>query len=252
MTSLPSEFVLYIPSRRALTDPFSGFIVVDCTKSLTDTYTIKQRRIYSKYNVLKHPCEHARMKGIFPFYTNDDQVVPKYVSDWSKRFTITNIEGKVLEVLGVDKHSNLFSRIPKRNMCFKAISHKIYPTITDENIIAHSGTQDSSTAATPPSSTAASSAAAVSSSAAVSSKKYTSYNKTSLIQSLPLFVATQLLELAKLRCEVCPITLEPLKEGNTAVMTCGHMFTHLAIHESFKHDKNICPSCRATGLPMYV
>jgi hypothetical protein len=70
--------------------------------------------------------------------------------------------------------------------------------------------------------------------------------------TLPPFVARQLLELAQLKRESCPITVEEFAVGNTAVMPCGHLFTSLAITESFKVLAGRCPTCRSTGTPVYV
>jgi hypothetical protein len=66
------------------------------------------------------------------------------------------------------------------------------------------------------------------------------------------FVAKQLLALAKLRHEQCPIVAEEYSDGNTAVMPCGHLFAQIAIEESFKKTPNTCPACRAYGRPTYV
>jgi hypothetical protein len=65
-------------------------------------------------------------------------------------------------------------------------------------------------------------------------------------------VAKQLFELAVLKKEQCPITVEEFSPGNTAVMPCGHLFMQMAIEESFKKDANKCPWCRQLGRPTYV
>ncbi len=72
------------------------------------------------------------------------------------------------------------------------------------------------------------------------------------LPTLSPFVARQLLELAQLKRESCPITVEEFAVGNTAVMPCGHLFTSLAITESFKVLAGRCPTCRSTGTPVYV
>jgi hypothetical protein len=64
-------------------------------------------------------------------------------------------------------------------------------------------------------------------------------------------VAKQLLELAQIRKEMCPITAEEYIAGQTAVMPCGHLFMLMAIEESFKKEAGICPACRARGKPTY-
>jgi hypothetical protein len=66
------------------------------------------------------------------------------------------------------------------------------------------------------------------------------------------FVAKQLLALAQLRHDQCPIIAEEYSDGNTAVMPCGHLFAQIAIEETFKKTPNTCPACRATGRPTYV
>jgi hypothetical protein len=69
---------------------------------------------------------------------------------------------------------------------------------------------------------------------------------------ISLFAAKQLLELAKLKKDMCPIVAEEFNIGNTAVMPCGHLFAEIAITESFKKSKNICPACRQHGYPTFV
>ena len=75
---------------------------------------------------------------------------------------------------------------------------------------------------------------------------------TSGLGELCLYVAKQLYDLAVLRKEQCPITVEEFSQGNTAVMPCGHLFMQMAIEESFKKEPNKCPSCRQEGKPTYV
>jgi hypothetical protein len=66
------------------------------------------------------------------------------------------------------------------------------------------------------------------------------------------FVAKQLLALAQIRHDQCPIVAEEFSDGNTAVMPCGHLFAQIAIEESFKKTPNACPACRVPGRPTYV
>lgn len=66
------------------------------------------------------------------------------------------------------------------------------------------------------------------------------------------FVARQLLELAQMRKELCPVVAEEFSTGNTAVMPCGHLFAQIAIEESFKKEPGRCPACRQSGRPTYV
>jgi len=72
------------------------------------------------------------------------------------------------------------------------------------------------------------------------------------LSSLSLFVAKQLLALAKQTKDMCPITAEEFMDGHTAAMPCGHLFMHMAIDESFKVRPDECPLCRLPGSPTFV
>lgn len=76
-------------------------------------------------------------------------------------------------------------------------------------------------------------------------------NKTHYSSVSP-FVAKQLFDLAVLRKEQCPVTMEDFSVGNAAVMPCGHLFMQFAIEESFKKEPHKCPWCRQVGRPTYV
>jgi hypothetical protein len=65
-------------------------------------------------------------------------------------------------------------------------------------------------------------------------------------------VAKQLFDLAVIRKEQCPITMEDFTVGNTAAMPCGHLFLEMAITESFKKDPYKCPWCRQKGVPTFM
>lgn len=75
---------------------------------------------------------------------------------------------------------------------------------------------------------------------------------TPSLQSTSPFLAKQAMELAILKKDTCPITMDDFTESNTAVMPCGHLFTTLAIAESFKKCPNQCPICRNPGLATFV
>lgn len=81
-----------------------------------------------------------------------------------------------------------------------------------------------------------------------------SYHSSSKYARLSLapFVATQLLQLAIIRHEMCPIVAEEFSAGNCAAMPCGHLFAKMAIEESFKKEPSKCPACRQTGTPTFV
>jgi hypothetical protein len=73
-----------------------------------------------------------------------------------------------------------------------------------------------------------------------------------VLQSTSPFLAKQALELAIMKKDTCPITLDDFSASNTAVMPCGHLFSTLAIAESFKKCPNQCPVCRTAGLATFV
>lgn len=66
------------------------------------------------------------------------------------------------------------------------------------------------------------------------------------------YIASQLLAFAQMKGEVCPITAGYYEDKDTAVMPCGHLFSKLAIIETFKKEPNKCPACRAAGTPVIV
>ena len=66
------------------------------------------------------------------------------------------------------------------------------------------------------------------------------------------YIASQLLAFAQMKGEVCPITAGYYEDKDTAVMPCGHLFSKLAIDETFKKEPNKCPACRAAGAPVIV
>jgi hypothetical protein len=77
-------------------------------------------------------------------------------------------------------------------------------------------------------------------------------NKIKSAGTLHPFVAKQLLDLAIIRKELCPITVEEFAQGHAAVMPCGHIFMQFAIEETFKKEPNKCPACRQPGVPTYA
>jgi len=65
-------------------------------------------------------------------------------------------------------------------------------------------------------------------------------------------VAKLLLDLATIKKEQCPITMEEFTAGNTAAMPCGHLFVKMALEETFKKEPNKCPWCRQKGDATFV
>ena len=88
--------------------------------------------------------------------------------------------------------------------------------------------------------------------AATAAVAKTKVHRSPLYNQLAPFVAKQMFDLAVIRKEQCPVTMEDFSAGNTAVMPCGHLFMQFAIEESFKKEPYKCPWCRQTGKPTYV
>ena len=84
------------------------------------------------------------------------------------------------------------------------------------------------------------------------SPSYHSSSSSSSKRGLAPFVAKQLLQLAIIRHEMCPIVAEEFSDGNCAAMPCGHLFAKMAIEESFKKEPSKCPACRQPGIPTFV
>ena len=100
-----------------------------------------------------------------------------------------------------------------------------------------------------PSATAASATATASASSAAIAAAPKKFSAKGNLPTIGIHIATQLLELAQLKHDMCPITAEEFITGETAVMPCGHMFMRFGLEETFKTpvSKNICPSCRQKG-----
>lgn len=63
------------------------------------------------------------------------------------------------------------------------------------------------------------------------------------VQPLPKHVADLMIRDAESRGEACPITMEPIKIGASAVTSCGHIFDRTALTEWFGSHAT-CPQCR--------
>jgi hypothetical protein len=152
--------------------------------------------------------------------------------------SITNAENEAIQVISIAMHTTVFGAHKlKSNVVFDPMGSlvPITPALTPAPALAPAGEQ----------------VVHVTDAAIYVKKK----KPIALVQGqggLEKFVAKQLLELAILRKEMCPITAEEFSVGNTAAMPCGHLFMQFAIEESFKTKRDECPWCRQTGRPTYV
>jgi hypothetical protein len=60
---------------------------------------------------------------------------------------------------------------------------------------------------------------------------------------MPAHVATLVIRDAIQHGAVCPITMDPIRSGDAAVTSCGHVFNATAIVEWLKRNSS-CPECR--------
>ena len=62
---------------------------------------------------------------------------------------------------------------------------------------------------------------------------------------VPAHVMNSHIELAILKNQICPISLEPMSAKTIAYTPCGHLFNYESLHHSFTHTHlQGCPSCR--------
>jgi len=78
-------------------------------------------------------------------------------------------------------------------------------------------------------------------------------NKSLSLYKLSPYIARKIYDLAVLRNEHCPITLEQFTIGNVAIMPCGHIYSKSALSTYFytKNDKK-CLICKYNGIPVYL
>ena len=62
---------------------------------------------------------------------------------------------------------------------------------------------------------------------------------------VPAHVMNSHIELAILKNQTCPISLEPMSAKTIAYTPCGHLFNYESLHHSFTHTQlKGCPTCR--------
>lgn len=241
--SFPAQFMLFIPSRSSKKDPYSGFILMNAVNTpATDTvpphiYLTPAPSTAVFYEFEKDPCHYSPGSPRWMKFRGDVSITASehVVRTWTclLRNTETGTQIPVLEILKVNR---LFAKILKRNVLIRVAA-------TNTSVITHvvaPPTPTSSSPTAPPTPTFAPTP--------IKKKPATAIKPTGLC----LHVAHQLLELAQIKKEMCPIIAEEFTAGETAVMPCGHLFSKLAIEETFKKESNKCPACRQSGVPTFV
>ena len=276
MNTIPAEFLIYIPGRKAnTTDPFSAFVLIQATPSPEG------------YRLIKPPFNetiviHAGLPQVDPpfrpYKIFMDIALPdgtkdtRLVTDWSPYLhTKRGPHGPDYRIFSIPGIKSIFpGPMLTRNVIFTntGLSEKQLSPITFPLAAPCSKQQGAaasaltSLSAPPPPLPiivapvpipvpvpVTGSAVAT---ATPSVKPKTAKPSITYGYALSPYVARQLLEFAQMKGEVCPITAGPFEDNDSAIMPCGHVFSRLAITESFKTQHAKCPACRLSGSPTYI
>ena len=252
LIALPNEFFLYIPTRTPTNSlvrlqSLTGDVYYDSKlTSLPFTGDLSYKVKFDKAKPESTPYGNYRLQGL------DNSVCPKQFFAM-KDIHVTTATGTEIPVLRFTEPAKYIpgSTPLNRNFAISKFEGPPPPELTpaaspvydvSANLIAYSGINGTGN------------------SIQIISNALNA-NKKKKINPLPPakpkgdlspFVAKQLMELAQSKHEFCPILAEEFSAGHTAVMPCGHLFTQIAIEESFKKELYKCPACRQTGHPTYV
>jgi hypothetical protein len=276
MNTIPTEFLLYIPGRKNNPlGPFSSFILIQ-TAASPNGYLLTTPKF--DYSTFIHADLPQVDPPIRPYKIFMDIALPngtkdtRLVTDWTPYLHMKKgANGADLRIFSIPGIKSIFpGPMLIRNVAFTnvGLSEKQLNPITFPLTAAPYSKQQVSAATTLSSLSAASVTASASitapSSAPVTGSATGNATTTPSVKpkvvkpsstyGYPLspYVARQLLEFAQMKGEVCPITAGPFEDNDSAIMPCGHVFSRLAITESFKTQINKCPACRLSGSPVYV
>jgi hypothetical protein len=282
MNTIPTEFLLYIPGRKNNPlGPFSSFILIH-TAASPNGYLLTTPKF--DYSMFVHTDLPQVDPPIRPYKIFMDIALPngikdtRLVTDWTPYLHMKRgANGADLRIFSIPGIKSIFpGPMLIRNVAFTnmGLSEKQLNPITFPLTAAPYSKQQVSAATTlsslsaapvlspapvlVPASTSTSIAipAPISGSAAAATPsvkpKVAKPSISSFASSLNPYVARQLLEFAQMKGEVCPITAGSFDDNDSAVMPCGHVFSRLAITESFKTQINKCPACRVIGSPTYI
>lgn len=282
MTTLTPAFVHYFPTRNAISDPYSCFVYLTSEMIVTlgggapAHFVLSYPKKAPNLTFYNDPFKRSNpttgdytfrreiYMGTFRFKPNDplvgELVHELNVYQWD--IDIRDSTGAKIPVLTIQNSSRLFKGTLKRNLLLFAAAGV---TVSSRNAAAAAPAQIqhvTDAAAATAVKTVTDAAHIASTLAKIPTPKLKAKKALTPVPApvpvappkgdLCLFVAKQLLELAQLKKEMCPITAEEYSSGNTAVMPCGHLFMQIAIEESFKKEAGKCPACRQSGRPTYV
>lgn len=281
--SLSTQFLFFDPKRGTVRDRYAGFTLVKCTPytpvqptNQLPTYTMEiapnqpmSRVIHiekdNRWNMRAYP--HSTV-NFYSTYNNGSMCLNIRMYDLSDHFKANeNVQmdnetftHPMPVMFATNSIRDLFPpRAFKRNIRIEMTDSAATPETTHTGIILYMNgmlaqslqqtTNQQQSQQTPPSVQPP----------PVQVPKPKSTKATPMqAKALCPFVAKKLLQLAiHTKENICPITLEELVMPTTneptgvAVMPCGHLFSELAITESFKSlvNRNTCPQCRTPGYP---
>lgn len=274
MNTIPPEFLLYIPGRKNNPlGPFSSFILIHTTASPNGYLLTTPKFDYSTFIHTDLPQVDPPIR---PYKIFMDIALPngtkdtRLVTDWTPYLHMKRgPHGPDLRIFSIPGIKSIFpGPMLIRNVAFTnvGLSEKQLNPITFPLTAAPYSKQQVSAVTTLSSLSAAPVTASAPSSAPVTGSATgsavaattTPSVKPKVVKSdgfasrLNPYVARQLLEFAQMKGEVCPITAGPFEDNDSAIMPCGHVFSRLAITESFKTEINKCPACRLFGSPVYI
>jgi hypothetical protein len=251
MTTLtfPPEFLMYIPGRKvSAADPFNSLLLMKAAPSHMGqllhvdpsgnaaTVHLTLPTVNPLYKTRRFPAEICLPNGLKSYHTVT--VLTHYLK------AVKNGSATTLEIYSIAKLKDIFpGPILRRNV------HITSSGLTNEQLAQFNfplpvGPLYQAVAVATTVDASGSSVTAVT----APPKKKISYGHP----GINAYVARQLMEFAQMKGEVCPITAGYFEEKDTAVMPCGHLFSKLAIDETFKKEPGKCPACRTAGAPIIV
>lgn len=276
--TFPAQFLLYIPTRSSTKDPYSGFILMNATKMPAAGHFLEYIRLAPvpagapTHEFDKNPFETLYYPGISRYlgFKGDDSdsglesPVSHSVRPWS--IPVRNVvTGAQVPVIEIQKVNRCFVKMLRRNVLLRVSAAAPAPAHVSADPLGALMGVFASVASTPISSppiltTPTTPSTSVIAHVPVTPKPIKKKKPVPapvaashpLTGDLCLHVARQLLELAQIKKEMCPVIAEEYTAGETAAMPCGHLFSKLAIQETFKKEHNKCPACRQAGRPTFV
>jgi hypothetical protein len=246
--SLPPRFLIYFGNRSTYKDPFANYVLLDTVHHPNNIWELRVVPPSAAPTILVGNVNTGTLPGkLLAFrHANDPAIVKSHFIYAMATKAVIEATNDPVPVYKLPKYKNVIPMYQKRNVHIKSLPGT--PHGPQTGWIDASGGHYTPTP-TPPTTSPSTWMDA-------SGGHYISHEYNAPARPAPRivdpFVARQLLELAQLKHEICPITAEEYITGQTAVMPCGHLFMRMAIEETFKKEANKCPACRQPGFPQFV